>query len=206
MSSSLARNTAAGGVTLLVWDSETQMYTSELNYTGDSDPDGLMAGFGAEPGTWFDMSAFATSDKVLKNGDAFWIVSSAPAAKVTISGEVPTNALEIAIKPGFNMIANPYPQAIAINDLFTVTGLTGLDWTFSTTTGDTMIVWDPETQTYNLELNYTGDSDPDGLMATFGAEPGTWFDMSAFGTATTEIQPGQAFWIISSGTGTLTFK
>ena len=194
------------GDTLLIWDSSAQGYLTTLYYTGDEDTDGLMAGMGATPGTWFDTVAFGTATDTLENGDAFWILSSSPNATVTIAGEVPEDANSITIVPGFNMIANPYPKAVKVNDLFTCTGLTGLDWTFATTAGDTLMIWNPEEQGYTTSLYYAGDSDPDGIMAGFGAEPGTWFDTVEFKTAETEIPVGGAFWILSSGTGTLTFK
>ena len=194
------------GDTLLIWDASAQGYLTTFYYTGDSDPDGTMAAFGAEPGTWFDPVTFSAASEVLENGDAFWILSSTQNAQVTIAGEVPQSANAISIVSGYNMIANPYPKAVKVNDLFTCTGLTGLDWTFATTAGDTLIIWDPVAQGYLTTLYYTGDSDPDGTMAAFGAEPGTWFDTITFATAETEIPVGGAFWILSSGSGTLTFK
>ena len=125
---------------------------------------------------------------------------------MTISGEVPTTANQIALSSGYNMIANPYPKAVAVNDLMTVTGLTGVDWTFETEAGDSLMIWSPEEQAYSVELLYTGDSDPDGMMEGFGAVPGTWFDMGNFKTAEDVIPVGGAFWIKTSGAGTLTFK
>lgn len=194
------------GDQLMIWDSSSQAYLTTFLYAGDEDPDGTMAAFGAEPGTWFDMGTFATADYDFANGDAFWIVSSADAASVTIAGEVPTTASEITLRPGFNMIANPYPVSVPVNDLISVSGLTGVDWTFATEVGDTLMIWDPSAQAYLTTLNYTGDDDPEGIMAAFGAEPGTFFDMSLFETATTEIPVGGAFWILSSGTGKVSFK
>ncbi len=194
------------GDTMLVWDPVQQMYTKTLYYTGDSDPDEIMTTFGAQPGTWFDTENFKTAEDIVANGDAFWILSSVEESTITIAGEVPTTAGAITISTGFNMIANPYPKAVKVNDLFTCTGLTGLDWTFATTEGDTLMIWNPATQMYETTLYYAGDSDPDGIMDTFGAVPGTWFDTEHFQTAQTEIPVGGSFWILSSGPGTLTFK
>ena len=194
------------GDTLMIWDSGAQAYLTTLYYTGDSDDSGLMAGFGLEPKTWFDSSTFTKSDLVLENGDAFWVMSSAANATVTIAGEVPTDANAVTLVQGLNMVANPYPKATKVNDLFTVTGLTGFDFTFATTAGDTLMIWDQDAQAYLTTLYYTGDSDDSGLMAGFGLEPKTWFDSSTFQTAETEIPAGGAFWIMSSGSGQLTFK
>ncbi len=194
------------GDTLMIWDSGAQAYLTTLYYTGDSDDLGLMAGFGLEPKTWFDSNTFTKSDLVLENGDAFWVMSSSANATVTIAGEVPSDANAITLVPGLNMIANPYPKATKVNDLFTVTGLTGFDFTFATTDGDTLMIWDQAAQAYLTTLYYTGDSDDLGLMAGFGLEPKTWFDSSTFQEAETEIPASGAFWIMSSGSGQLTFK
>ncbi|MBO7299250.1 MAG: hypothetical protein J6V41_05515 [Kiritimatiellae bacterium] len=196
------------GDTLMIWDASSQMYLTTLYYTGDEyDENGIMEMFGAAPGTWFDMDAGATADMSLENGDAFWVISSVNGAKVTIAGEVPTTSNGVNMVPGYNMIANPYPKAVSVNELFTVSGLTGFDWTFETDAGDTLMIWDPSTQMYQITLYYTGDEyDENGIMEMFGATPGTWFDMDAGATATTEIPAGGAFWIVSSGNGTLTFK
>jgi hypothetical protein len=83
--------------------------------------------------------------------------------------------------------------------------LTGLDWTFATLDGDMLMIWDPIAQGYLTELNYTGDVvTPE--MEGMGIEAGKWFDMNTFANAETEIPAGGAFWIKSSGNGTLTFK
>ena len=192
------------GDTLSVWSSADQGYLTTLYYTGDEASE-AMANNGAEPGQWFDMEAYAASDLVLKPGDAFWIESTSASATVTQAGEVPTDAPVISIVPGLNMIANPYPKAVAVNDLFTATGLTGVDWTFQTEAGDTLAIWDPEEQAYLVTLYYTGDT-ASQAMTDNGAEPSTWFDMESYATAETVIPVGGAFWIQSSGEGTITFK
>lgn len=192
------------GDTLMIWDASVQGYLTTLNYTGDVlTPE--MEGMGVEAGKWFDMNFFANADITLENGDAYWIVSASNSAKVTIAGEVPTTANSINIVPGYNMVANPYPKAVKINDLFTISGLTGLDWTFATEAGDTLMIWDPSAQGYITTLNYTGDVvTPE--MEGMGIEAGKWFDMNFFANAEVEIPAGGAFWIVSSGNGTLTFK
>jgi hypothetical protein len=192
------------GDTLMIWDASVQGYLTTLNYTGDVlTPE--MEGMGVEAGKWFDMNFFANADITLENGDAYWIVSASNSAKVTITGEVPTTANSINIVPGYNMVANPYPKAVKINDLFTISGLTGLDWTFATEAGDTLMIWDPSAQGYITTLNYTGDVvTPE--MEGMGIEAGKWFDMNFFANAEVEIPASGAFWIVSSGNGTLTFK
>ena len=95
-------------------------------------------------------------------------------------------------------------NTISVQDI-KASGLTGLDWTFATEEGDTMQIWDASSQMYVTMLNYTGDVvTPE--MEGMGIEAGKWFDMNTFANAETEIPAGGAFWILSSGTGTLTFK
>ena len=194
------------GDTLLIWDAANKAYLTTLYYTGDTATE-EMTEEGAVPGTWFDLGdSYATSDYVFKNGDAFWVLSSGANATVTIAGEVPTETDSISIVPGYNMIGNPYPKAVAVNDLFTITGLTGVDWTWETEAGDTLTIWDPVNKIYSTTLYWTGDTaTPE--MTEEGAEPATWFDLGdTYSTATTVIPVSGAFWIKSSGSGTLTFK
>ena len=143
-------------------------------------------------------------------GVFLWVKDGTAGTTATVAGEVINDAsMSVALasgSTGYNMIANPYPKAVAVNDLMTVTGLTGVDWTFETEAGDSLMIWSPEEQAYSVELLYAGDSDPDGMMEGFGAEPGTWFDMGNFKTAEDVIPVGGAFWVKTSGTGTLTFK
>ena len=195
----------APGDTLKIWDASSQMYLTTLYYAGDEQTES-MTGMGGEAGTWFDLDGtFATADLELENGDAFWIISSKEGGKVTVSGEVPTSANSIEIVKGYNMIANPYPKTIKINDLFSISGLAGLDWD-SFAPGDTLKVWDASSQMYLTTLYYAGDEQTES-MTGMGGEAGTWFDLDGtFATAETEIPAGAAFWIISSGNGTLTFK
>ena len=191
------------GDTLMIWDASEQAYARTLYYAGDEQTDS-MSMYGVEAGTWFDMDMFCPADFTLENGDAFWIVSSVDGANVTIAGEVPTAANSVTIVPGFNMIANPFPKTVKANELFAISGLKGLDWD-SFELGDTLMIWSPEEQAYAVTLYYAGDEQTD-LMDMYGAVAGGWFDMDMFCTAETEIPAGGAFWIVSSGNGTLTFK
>ena len=193
------------GDTLMIWDASSQMYVTTLYYAGDEQTE-TMDSMGAVAGTWFDVDGlFATAENILENGDAFWVVSSVDGASVTIAGEVPNVANSINIVPGFNMIANPFPKAINVNDLFAIEGLKGFDWeTFEP--GDTLMIWDPASQLYVTTIYYAGDEQTE-TMDSMGAVAGTWFDVDGlFATAETEIPASGAFWIVSSGNGTLTFK
>lgn len=116
---------------------------------------------------------------------------------------------KIDLSHGYTMIGTSF-QAVGVENTISVqdikaSGLTGVDWTFLTEAGDTLMIWDPSTQMYLTTLFYAGDEENDDMLA-MGAEAGTWFDMDNFCTAETEIPAGGAFWILSSGTGTLTFK
>ena len=195
------------GDQMLVWDSGTQMYTTILTYAGDTYV-ADMDDYGAEVSTWFDAAAGKTAEDTMANGQAVWIKTAQENATITISGEVPTTASDINLGVGFTMIANPYPKAVAVNDLFTATGLKGEDWTYESENpdGDQLLIWNAGTQTYSAILTWAGDTYI-ADMDDYGAEPGKWFDSSVGATATTEIPPSGAFWIKTANTGAkISFK
>ncbi|MBQ2281435.1 MAG: hypothetical protein II332_01540, partial [Kiritimatiellae bacterium] len=191
-----------------IWDPVDQVYSTTLYYAGDEyDEYGMMEARGATPGSWIDMATLGNSDLTLRNGDAFWIDSSTVNAQAIITGEVPTTANTITIIPGFNMVANPYPKAVKVNDLFSISGLKGLDWGIFEELGDTLEIWDPVDQVYSTTLYYAGDEyDEYGMMEARGATPGSWIDMATLGNSDIEIPAGGAFWVNSKVTATLTFK
>ena len=194
----------SGGDTLLIWDPTQQMYPTEFIYTGDTETE-AMTGMGIPAGVWFDMATFAPADLDVENGSAVWIVSEGANGVVTLSGEVPTNAVPVQLVTGFNMVANPYPKATDVNDIFTVSGLTGFNWDTFESGGDTLLIWDPAQQMYPTEFIYTGDTQTEA-MAGMGIPAGVWFDMATFAPAVQEIPVGGAFWIVTANGGTLTFK
>ena len=157
---------------------------------------------------WCDVDGYElTSAAKLQIGKGFWFYSPVVSGTITTAGQVTEEASKTLsfTTATYGIVCNPYPKAVEVNDLFSVTGLTGVDWTFTTEEGDTLAIWDQDAQAYMVTLYYAGDT-ASADMADNGAEPGTWFDMDSYGTATTEIPAGGAFWIQSSGAGTLTFK
>ena len=192
-----------GGDTLLIWDPSQQMYPTELVYSGDTQT-AEMVDMGVPAGVWFDMATFAPADMELANGSAVWIVGSTATGTVTLSGEVPTNAAPVQLVAGFNMVANPYPKAAAINDVVSCSGLVGFDWV-AFDGGGTLLIWDPAQQMYPTELVWSGDTQT-AEMVDMGVPAGVWFDMATFAPADTEIPVGGAFWIVTANGGTLTFK
>ena len=193
-----------GGDKLMIWDPTQQGYPTTLIYTGDTQTS-TMVDMGVPAGVWFDMDTFAPADMELANGSAVWIVGSTAPGTVTLSGEVPTNAAPVQLVAGFNMVANPYPKATDVNDLFTVSGLTGFNWDTFESGGDTLLIWDPAQQGYPTEFIYTGDTQTEAMVG-MGIPAGVWFDMATFAPAVQEIPVGGAFWIVSENGGTLTFK
>jgi hypothetical protein len=136
-------------------------------------------------------------------------IPAASAAEVASQNVVGYQKIDLA--NGFTMIGTSFQSVGVENSLhiqdIKASGLTGFDWSFATSAGDTIQIWDASAQGYLTTLFYTGDEyDEFGMMQMYGAEPGTWFDMNAGGPANIEIPAGGAFWIQSSGNGTLTFK
>ena len=191
------------GDTLMIWSAEEQAYSVTLYYTGDEQTESMDM-YGVEAGTWFDMDMFCTAEMTLENGDAFWVDSSVENATAVVAGEVPSVANSIKILPGFNMVANPYPKAVKVNELFSISGIQGVDWD-SFELGDTLEIWSAEEQAYSITLYYTGDEQTES-MDMYGVEAGTWFDMDMFAATDVEIPAGGAFWVNSKVETTLIFK
>ena len=116
---------------------------------------------------------------------------------------------KIDLSKGYNMVGTSFQQVTGENSIsvqnIKANGLKGYDWV-NWEPGDVLMIWDAAKQGYLTTLYYAGDVQTEE-MTLEGAEAGTWFDMDInYETATTEIPAGGAFWIKSSGTGTLTFK
>ena len=134
-------------------------------------------------------------------------IFAASAAEVTSDNVVGYQKIDLS--NGYTMIGTSF-QSIDVDNTISVqdikaSGLKGFDWeTFEP--GDTLMIWDASVQGYATTLYYAGDEQTE-TMDGMGAVAGTWFDVDGiFATAETEIPAGGAFWIVSSGNGTLTFK
>ena len=171
---------------ILVWNPSTSGYTKYYYYYDASAPD--------------DNGWYGTLDEetTLPAGTAFWYLAKAGEGKqITQSGAVESDAdVTFDLTGGnYNMVINPYPTAIDLNDSTTVefVGVTGSDFE---ATSDNILVWNPATSGYTKYYYYYDASAPD--------------DNGWYGTLDEEatLPAGTAFWYLAkAGEGkTITFK
>ena len=193
-----------GGDQLYVWDVANQYYATTYTYAGDSVPAEITQDLGYDlSGKWMDgnMEPIAEMPAL---GDGLWIESTAASAEIVVSGEVNTNAVTKTLVPGLNLIANPYPKALNINDA-TYSGLVGFDWDAGEG-GDQLYVWKQDEQYYATTYTYAGDSVPAEITQDLGYDlSGKWMD----GNMEPVVDPipiNGAVWIESTAlNGTVTF-
>ena len=171
-----------------VWNPATSAYTTFFNYNAEGDE---------ESWGWWD--ANFEVDPVLPLGTAFWYKAKAGNGKaMTHSGAVESDTdVTVAITGGkFNMVINPYPTAIDLNDESTVE-FANLTSGEDDTQADIISVWNPATSAYTTFFNYNAEGDE---------ESWGWWD------ANFEVEPtlaaGTAFWFkAKAGSGkAITFK
>ena len=146
--------------------------------------------------TWlqYDMSDVAVEDMDLSKG--VWLVTSQPGT-ITVAGEVaPGDTYTINVNEGFNLIANPFPCEISVQNI--TTDLDGVDeeWSYQTT----MRVWTGTGYTY-----YGWFDADDGTNGEMPEWNNTWlqYDMSDVANATLKV--GEAIWLVAPSAGTVTF-
>jgi hypothetical protein len=137
-------------------------------------------------GAFYDAVTFTQTNPIVHSGDAFWLQSSSTATEprdVYILGQVNLSAsVNIDLVESFQMIGNPYPTDLDLND--------GFDWIAAGATGDNFF-----TRADNVFI-FDGTSydryylDPDG----------NWRDAVTFQIATDAIIPaGRGAWYDSKG-------
>lgn len=102
---------------------------------------------------------------------------------------------KVDLVPGFTMVGVPFQAVgatgtINIQDLVDTTGLVGYDWGTGTG-GDTLVIWDPLTQSYANEYTWSGPDGPAGFQSV-------WLDMVVGGVADVEIDVASAYFINSA--------
>ena len=137
--------------TLLVWDANTSVYTTYYYYNAEGDE---------ENWGWVD-EQWELPDAKLAAGTAFWFKAKAGEGKsMTQSGAIDSVAdTTYDIVGGkFNMLVNPFPAAIDLNDEKTIkfTNLTKSD---DSVTADTLLVWDANTSVYTTYYYYNAEGD-----------------------------------------------
>jgi hypothetical protein len=132
------------------------------------------AGYG-----WYDLSFNPADDIVVAGGDAMWLKGGAAAADVMMMGEVESATdVAVTVTAGFNLIANPYPVALALGSIDNT----------ALTEGDVIYVWGGAGYTvYTYYLGYG------------------WYDLSFNPVDSVTVPVGQGFWLKAAAAGTLTF-
>ena len=194
-----------GGDQLYVWDQEGQYYATIYTYAGDSVPSEISEELGYDlSGKWMDNDMLPIAEPP-SLGDGLWIESTAVSAEIVVSGEVNTNSVTKSVIPGLNLVANPFPKALNVNDA-TYSGLVGFDWE-NGEGGDQLYVWNQEEQYYSTIYTYAGDSVPEEITEELGYDlSGKWMDNDML-PVEEPIPVGGAIWIESTAeNGTVTFN
>ena len=186
---------------MMVWDTARQSYTY-YGWAGTSP--GEIDDMDELNNTWLDQSTEETDDTI-NVGNGFWI-KAASAGTMTISGEVPSEnqipdgGLVINLVAGFNMVANPYPQAVPVSTFGTLdSSMAGYDEDYFYATD--LMVWDTARQSYTY-YGWAGTSPGD--IDDMAELNNTWLDQSTEATEDT-IPQGAAVWIKAATAGTITF-
>ena len=170
----------AGGITLADAFPSVSEGTQLFQWDTSVTPAGYKSYIYYSP-SWYDSAWNPADDSIIGQGDAVWFLNGSVGADVIMSGEVPSaTSITNALAAGLNMVANPYPVALGLDDI-PVSFLSE---------GDTIYFWDTSVTpaAYKSYLYYSP----------------IWYD-SAWNdvTATAEIPVGQGFWLISEAGGDL---
>ena len=125
-----------------------------------------------------------------------WLVTSA-AGEITVSGEVATgDTYTIDVVKGFNIIANPFPCSISIQDI--QTDLAGIDaeGAFSTT----IRVW-----TGNGYDTFAWLDADDGTANDMPEWDNSWVLYDGSDLAPVTLKVGEAIWFVAPSAGKVTF-
>ena len=179
--------------TILIHNAATGIYTTYYLYQGDGT---YQAGwYNAGSDEWFD-DDYPTG---LPAGTPFWYLakSTTAGASGTFSGDVPMEAsyTKDLVRAKFNMVMNPYPVALNLNDATEVT-LTGATAGPDSFTSDTILIHNAATGIYTTYYLYEGD----------GTYQAGWYNAGSDNLFETDfpngLPAGKPFWYLAkAGTG-----
>ena len=147
---------------------------------------------------WVDIYTWSLSSEFVPAGQGFWIDASIPST-VTFAGQVlNADTSNVTVESGLNLICNPYPQAISVQDIKTadLPGVTE-EGAFETQ----LKVWTGGGYTTYGWL----DADDGESMMGDAAYSSKWVDIYTWEISDIVIEAGQGFWINSDTAGTVTF-
>lgn len=170
-------DTAADNI--LKWDTATGAY--RIFYQIDS---------GKANKPWVEKGGSVADNEPILPGEGFWLVNTQTPVqnKVIYHGDIPTAAsVDIQIRPGLQMLSNPYPATISIDDETLSNLKANAKGALVDTQADLIFQWDPDFNAYDiyfiLEVNGTRQ---------WIHQPADMTEPLAI--AALELEPGQAFW------------
>ena len=148
---------------------------------------------------WLNLDLEEVEGVELSPYDAVWIKAGS-AGNVTISGQVPTNDVTIALTEGYNMVANPFPMAVKVADFGVLSdNMPGFDEEGNYATQ--MMVW--KDGNYLPAFGWSGSSGTDVLENS--DLDNKWLNLDLEETDD-EVDFGHGVWIKAGSAGTITFK
>ena len=170
------------GATVQVWNGAGYTSYGWSGEVGDADLDN----------TWLTLSWDAANVDAAK-GTAFWL-NSTTASEVTFSGEVASeDSITVDVAAGYNLIANPFPETISIQDI-DAASLSPLN-VDTEKFGATIQIWNGSGYSTYGWSGEVGDADLNNK----------WLTLS-WDVATATIDIGTGFWINSDKAGTVVFS
>ena len=129
---------------------------------------------------------------------AVWIKAGS-AGSVTISGQVPTNDVTVALSTGYNMVANPFPMNVPVTTFGVLSsGMAGFDAEGNYATE--MMVW--KNGTY-ATYGWSGHSGT--VVLEDSSLDNKWLDIDLEETDDM-VDFGHGVWIKAGSAGSITFK
>ena len=176
-----------GGDSIRIWNGSK--YTNYYYFGVDADEgsEGLSDGTSG----WGDLNGDPI-DETISADTGFW-VQVQNSATITLSGEV-GESQPVALSAGLNLICNPQPCSIDIQDIVPVSGI-------DVWGGDSIRIWDGSKYTNYYYFGVDADEGAEGLSdGTAG-----WGDLNGDPVSVT-IPIGKGFWVNTQNAASITFN
>ena len=135
-----------------------------------------------------DQDSFSETPDILPANTGFWFYNRGASKTVTLSGEVPTNDVSVAISSGYTMLSNPFSAPLPVKSIIATSGaFTGAD---TDAEADYISVW----RNGGYDATYFFSTDAEDAWAS---------DQDSFTETDESIGPGEAFWFYRRGTDPL---
>ena len=175
---------------LLVWDGSGYVTYWYYDATGteDEDPD--------YDKKWYDIVDESTPSAAgLTKAEGAWYIAR-NATTLTVAGQVGTDPVSVTLQNGYNLVANPFPSPIILNDPNINWSSMGVYGNLGQDVSDNILVWDGSGYVTYWYYDATGteDEDPDYDKK--------WYDIIDESTpSNASIPSGAGVWFIHRGSG-----